>query len=212
MKTCYAAGPNHPNVFILFQHKMKGLFLMGAAASALIVACAPPSTTPSRIPSTEIPRPNPQPVLPPFQMDTSRSVDRVPPFQETPLIVWGPPPDGVTHPERVRRYDLRSIKVDCPLRLAASSGRWNNDADNRGTPGRRATLECRNRYRRHDIQGPSPPARRRGEIRLRRTLSHGAPRDALTSGQTTAMHRIWWRQSVQRRLFQARQAHRLDAG
>jgi aminopeptidase N len=97
---------------------MKGPFLTGAAASALIVACAPPSTTPSRIPSTEIPQPNPQPVLPPFQMDTSRSVDRVPPFQETPLIVWGPPPDGVTHAERVRKYDLQHqvtiVRFDWP--------------------------------------------------------------------------------------------------
>jgi aminopeptidase N len=40
-------------------------------------------------------------------MDTGRTLDRVPPFQETPLIVWGPPPDGVTHPERVRTYDLQ---------------------------------------------------------------------------------------------------------
>src|ERR1700730_6709434 len=100
----YAAIPNHPNVFIPFQLKMKGVFFMGAAASALMIACTPPAT--SRIPSPEIPQPNPPLVLPPFQMDTSRSVDRVPPFQQTPLIVWGPPPDGVTHPERVRTYDL----------------------------------------------------------------------------------------------------------
>src|ERR1700693_5897634 len=113
----YAAAPNHPNVFILFQPKMKGLILMGAAVSALMVACTPPATT-SRIPSTEIPKPNPPLVLPPFQMDTSRSVDRIPPFHQTPLIVWGPPPDGVTHPERVRTYDLQhqatTIRFDWP--------------------------------------------------------------------------------------------------
>ncbi|MFL5610934.1 MAG: M1 family aminopeptidase [Gemmatimonadaceae bacterium] len=43
----------------------------------------------------------------PFQMDTALALDRVPPFRETPLIVWGPPPEGVTHAERVRRYDLQ---------------------------------------------------------------------------------------------------------
>ncbi|MFL5564000.1 MAG: M1 family aminopeptidase [Gemmatimonadaceae bacterium] len=40
-------------------------------------------------------------------MDTALALDRVPPFRETPLIVWGPPPEGVTHVERVRRYDLQ---------------------------------------------------------------------------------------------------------
>ena len=85
---------------------MKGIFFMGAAASALMIACTPPPGT-SRIPSTEIPQPNPPLVLPPFQMDTSRSIDRVPPFQQTPLIAWGPVPDGVAHPERVRTYDLQ---------------------------------------------------------------------------------------------------------
>lgn len=98
---------------------MKGLFLPSVAASALIVACAPPAVTPpSRIPSTEIPQPNPPLVLPPFQMDTSLAVDRVPPFQETPPVVWGPPPDGVPHPERVRTYHLQhqatTVRFDWP--------------------------------------------------------------------------------------------------
>ena len=106
MEERYAAIPNHPNVFIPFLPKMKGIFFMGAAASALMIACTPPPPT-SRIPSTEIPQPNPPLVLPPFQMDTSRSIDRVPPFQQTPLIAWGPVPDGVAHPERVRTYDLQ---------------------------------------------------------------------------------------------------------
>ncbi len=40
-------------------------------------------------------------------MDTSLTPDRIPPFRETPLIVWGPPPEGVAHAERVRTYDLQ---------------------------------------------------------------------------------------------------------
>jgi aminopeptidase N len=101
-----AVASNHPNAIIPFQFKMKGLFLMGAAAGALIVACTP-RATPTTFPAPEIPRPTPPLVLPPFQMDSSLAVDRVPPLQQAPLIVWGPPPDGVTHPERVRAYDLQ---------------------------------------------------------------------------------------------------------
>lgn len=88
---------------------------MGAAASALIVACtpkSPPTTTPS--PAV----PTPSPVLTPFQMDSSLAVDRLPPFQTAPLIVWGPPPEGVTHAERVRKYDLQhqvtNLRFDWP--------------------------------------------------------------------------------------------------
>jgi aminopeptidase N len=40
-------------------------------------------------------------------MDGSLTPDRVPPFQEGPLIVWGPEPAGVPHGERVRTYDLQ---------------------------------------------------------------------------------------------------------
>ncbi|MFL5639927.1 MAG: M1 family metallopeptidase [Gemmatimonadaceae bacterium] len=84
---------------------MKGSFLATAVASALIVACAPRATPPT--PAPEIPRPTPPAGVPPFQMDSGLALDRVPPFQETPLIVWGPPPEGVAHAERVRRYDLQ---------------------------------------------------------------------------------------------------------
>ena len=68
-------------------------------------------------------------------MDTSRNADRVPPFQETPLIVWGPTPAGVSHPERPRTYDLQhqstTIRFDWPrqavvgtttLRIAGLTG------------------------------------------------------------------------------------------
>src|SRR5512132_2146877 len=112
-----AAARNHPNAIIPFPRKMKGLFLVGAAAGALIVACTP-RATPTTFPEPEIPRPTPPLVLPPFQMDSSLAVDRLPPFQTAPLIVWGPPPDGVTHPERVRTYDLQhqvtTIRFDWP--------------------------------------------------------------------------------------------------
>src|SRR6266566_5034104 len=83
---------------------MKGIFLLSAVASVLIVACTPKRTPPT-FPAPE--SPTPPLVLPPFQMDTSRSVDRIPPFQQTPLIAWGPPPDGTAHAERVRTYDLQ---------------------------------------------------------------------------------------------------------
>jgi len=51
-------------------------------------------------------------------MDSSATLDRVPPFQAGPLIAWGPPPDGVTHPERARTYDLQhqvtTVRFDWP--------------------------------------------------------------------------------------------------
>jgi aminopeptidase N len=93
---------------------MKLPFLAGAA-SVMVLACAP-ATTPSRIPG--IPQPNPPLVLPPFRMDTSLTPDRVPPLRETPLIVWGPPPEGVAHAERLRTYDLQhqvtTMRFDWP--------------------------------------------------------------------------------------------------
>jgi aminopeptidase N len=110
-----ADAPNYPNVFIPFQRKMKGLFLMGVAASALIVACTPKRTPPTS-PAPE--NPPPPVVSPPFQMDTGRTIDRVPPFQQRPLIVWGPLPEGVTHAERVPTYDLQhqstTVRFDWP--------------------------------------------------------------------------------------------------
>ena len=82
---------------------MKAQTLSSAAALALALACAPAAPPPA----PEIPQPNPPVVLPPFRMDSTATPDRVPPFQETPLIVWGPPPEGTTHAERKRRYDLQ---------------------------------------------------------------------------------------------------------
>src|ERR1700687_1331035 len=94
--TRHARVLNHPDVFIPFPRKMRGLLGSGAALGALLVACSPPPA-----------RPQPIPAAGPFQMDPSLTPDRVPPFQEGPLIVWGPKPPGVPHGERVRTYDLQ---------------------------------------------------------------------------------------------------------
>src|SRR3954467_13098785 len=97
-----AAAPNISGGFISSPRKMKGKFLT-TAAGALALACATPAT---RIPSTEVPRPNPPVVAPPFRMDSTLTIDRVPPFQTEPLITWGPSPEGVPHRGRRRDYDL----------------------------------------------------------------------------------------------------------
>jgi aminopeptidase N len=79
---------------------MKGSLVSSVAMSALIIACsAPPPPAPA---------PSPQPATTAgFHMDTTLTADRIPPFQAGPLIVWGPEPAGVAHPERVRTYDLQ---------------------------------------------------------------------------------------------------------
>ncbi|HTD83089.1 MAG TPA: M1 family metallopeptidase [Gemmatimonadaceae bacterium] len=64
-------------------------------------------------------------VLPPFRMDSTLTLDRVPPFRELPLIVWGPPPEGTTHTERVRTYDLQhqstTVRFDWPRRAVTGT-------------------------------------------------------------------------------------------
>ena len=51
-------------------------------------------------------------------MDSTLTAERVPPFISTPLIVWGPPPEGTPHAERVRKYDLQhqstTVRFDWP--------------------------------------------------------------------------------------------------
>src|SRR5438445_233064 len=93
---------------------MRGSTLSSAAVCALVVACARAGSPPA----PEVPQPKPPLVLPPFRMDSTLSPDRVPPFHETPLIVWGPPPEGTTHAERVRTYDLQhqatTVRFDWP--------------------------------------------------------------------------------------------------
>jgi aminopeptidase N len=93
---------------------MRVLSLSGAVACALVVGCAPAAPPPA----PEIPQPNPPLVLPPFRMDTAQTADQVPAFQQAPLITWGPPPEGTTHPERARTYDLQhqvtTVRFDWP--------------------------------------------------------------------------------------------------
>ena len=83
---------------------MKGLLPAAVIFSAIITACAPPA---AQIPAPEIPQPTPPVVAPPFRMDTTLTIDRVPPFQTEPLITWGPPPEGTVHAERIPKYDLQ---------------------------------------------------------------------------------------------------------
>jgi aminopeptidase N len=51
-------------------------------------------------------------------MDSTLAADRVPLFLEGALIVWGPAPAGVSHPERARTYDLQhqatTVRFDWP--------------------------------------------------------------------------------------------------
>lgn len=94
---------------------MKGILPAAALISAVIAGCAPPA---AQIPAPEIPQPTPPVVAPPFRMDTTLTIDRVPPFQTEPLITWGPPPEGTVHAERVRKYDLQhqvtTVRFDWP--------------------------------------------------------------------------------------------------
>ena len=110
-----AAAPNISGGFIPSPRKMNGKTIATVAASVLALACATPA---ARIPSTEIPQPNPSPVAPPFRMDSTLTIDRVPAFRTEPLIAWGPPPDGVAHAERIRVYDLQhqvtTVRFDWP--------------------------------------------------------------------------------------------------
>src|SRR3954469_5642916 len=111
-----AAAPNISGGFIPSpRKKMTGKSLTSVAASAFFLACATPA---ARIPPTEVPQPNPSVAGPPFRMDSSLTIDRVPPFKTEALIAWGPPPDGVEHAERIPVYDLQhqvtTIRFDWP--------------------------------------------------------------------------------------------------
>jgi aminopeptidase N len=79
---------------------MKAFAAPGIALCAIIAACSPPAATPPA-------QPEPTEAVQPFQMDPRLTPDFVPPFQPGPLISWGPEPEGVSHPERVRTYDLQ---------------------------------------------------------------------------------------------------------
>jgi len=92
---------------------MKG-HLVSAIGIAALVACAPAAPPPA----PEVPAPTPPVALAPFQMDSALTPDKVPDFRPAPLIVWGPPPDGVPHAERVRTFDLQhqatTVRFDWP--------------------------------------------------------------------------------------------------
>src|SRR4026209_1091805 len=102
---------------------MKGFAVSGVVACAFVFGCASPPAP--RTPVSEIPRPTPPLILPPFVMDPTLTPDRVPPFQPLPLIVWGPPPAGVSHRERARRYDLphqsTTVRFDWPRQAVAGA-------------------------------------------------------------------------------------------
>ncbi len=58
-------------------------------------------------------------------MDTTLTPNQVPAFKESPLIAWGPIPEGVTHAERRRTYDLQhqstTIRFDWPTHAVVGS-------------------------------------------------------------------------------------------
>jgi aminopeptidase N len=96
-----AAHPIGAAAFIPFQRSMKACYSAISVACATLAACAPAARQPAEI------QPTPVPNVPPFQMDTSLTPNRVPAFRQAPLIVWGPVPEGVPHAERQRTYDLQ---------------------------------------------------------------------------------------------------------
>ena len=98
----YDADPIAPHGFISFRRSMKTFSSLTLIACAVLAACAPGVRQPA-----EVPQPTPVPGGPPFRMDSTINASQVPPFRETPLIVWGPIPDGVAHAERTRTYDLQ---------------------------------------------------------------------------------------------------------
>src|SRR5256714_7195020 len=98
---CSDADPIHPDAFKPFPSRMKAFYGATIVACTLAVACAPAATPP------EVPQPTPVPAAPPFRMDSTLTADKVPALKESPLIVWGPLPDGGEHAERVRSYDLQ---------------------------------------------------------------------------------------------------------
>jgi len=92
---------------------MKRLHAPAAVLCVIIAACSPsPAANP---PAPAQPS---ETVVQPFQMDARLTPDFVPPFQQGPLIAWGPEPVGVPHAERVRTYDLQhqstTVRFDWP--------------------------------------------------------------------------------------------------
>ena len=58
-------------------------------------------------------------------MDTAATPDAVPPFQTESLVTWGPAPEGSSHSERTRTYDLQhqvvTVRFDWPREAVVGS-------------------------------------------------------------------------------------------
>ncbi|MFL5481307.1 MAG: M1 family aminopeptidase [Gemmatimonadaceae bacterium] len=84
-----------------FPRRMKAFPGATIIACAVLAGCAPAARQPAEV------QPTPVPGVSPFRMDTTLTPNHVPGFKGTPLIAWGPLPEGVTHAERRRTYDLQ---------------------------------------------------------------------------------------------------------
>src|SRR5689334_1604009 len=89
------------NAFKSLQRRMRLFSAATIITCAVLAACAPAARQPAEV------QPTPVPNVPPFRMDTTLTPNQVPGFKEAPLIAWGPLPEGVTHAERRRTYDLQ---------------------------------------------------------------------------------------------------------
>jgi aminopeptidase N len=87
--------------FKRFPRRMRAVPGAAIIACAVLAACAPAARQPAEV------QPTPVPGVPPFRMDTTLTPTQVPGFKATPLMAWGPLPEGVTHAERRRTYDLQ---------------------------------------------------------------------------------------------------------
>ncbi len=89
------------DAFKPFPRRMKTFPGATIIACAVVAACASAARQPAEV------QPTPIPGVPPFRMDTTLTPNQVPGFKGTPLMAWGPLPEGVTHAERRRTYDLQ---------------------------------------------------------------------------------------------------------
>lgn len=115
-------SPDHMQSFSASPRRAIAAVLVWALVG--LAACAPAGSPPEPVTKT-VPQPTPPLILPPFQMDTAATPDAVPPFQTEPLIVWGPAPEGISHPERTRTYDLQhqivTVRFDWPREAVVGS-------------------------------------------------------------------------------------------
>lgn len=111
-------NPIRADGFKPFPRRMRVFSGATIFACAAFAACAP-ARQPAEV------QPTPVPNVPPFRMDTTLTPNQVPAFKESPLIAWGPIPEGVTHAERRRTYDLQhqstTIRFDWPTHAVVGS-------------------------------------------------------------------------------------------